>query len=205
MKAARILLSTAAALMLSQCTLPSRVSLASLFPSQREVIRRPLIVQPVQASSSPLYVWHGNGSPRLSTVIIDLSEQKAYLYKGGENLGWTYVATGRSGFNTPTGTFRILEKQVDKRSNRYGSIVSSNGSVLRSNATAGVHSARGGRFQGAKMPYWMRLTGYGIGMHAGAIPNPGSPASHGCIRLPYDMAQTIYQNAPVGTRVTIMR
>ena len=49
------------------------------------------------------------------------------------------------------------------------------------------------------------LTGYGIGMHAGAIPNPGSPASHGCIRLPYDMAQTIYQNAPVGTRVTIMR
>jgi lipoprotein-anchoring transpeptidase ErfK/SrfK len=205
MKAARLLLSTAAALMLSQCTLPSRVSLSSIFPSQREVVRRPLIVQPVQASSSPLYVWHGSGNPGLSTVTIDLSEQKAYLYKGGQSLGWTYVATGRSGFSTPTGTFRIMEKQVDKRSNRYGSIVSTNGSVLRSNATAGVHSARGGRFVGAKMPYWMRLTGYGIGMHAGAIPNPGSPASHGCIRLPYDMAQTIYQNAPVGTRVTIMR
>ena len=205
MKAARILLSTAAALMLSQCTLPSRVSLSSFFPSQREVVRRPLIVQPVQASSSPLYVWHGSGNPGLSTVTIDLSEQKAYLYKGGQSLGWTYVATGRSGFNTPTGTFRILEKQVDKRSNRYGSIVASNGAVLRSNATNGVHHARGGRFVGAKMPYWMRLTGYGIGMHAGPIPNPGSPASHGCIRLPYDMAQTIYQNAPVGTRVTIMR
>ena len=122
--------------MLSQCTLPSRVSLSSIFPSQREVVRRPLIVQPVQASSSPLYVWHGSGNPGLSTVTIDLSEQKAYLYKGGQSLGWTYVATGRSGFNTPTGTFRIMEKQVDKRSNRYGSIVSSNGAVLRSNATA---------------------------------------------------------------------
>jgi lipoprotein-anchoring transpeptidase ErfK/SrfK len=50
----------------------------------------------------------------------------------------------------------------------------------------------------------MRITGSGIGMHAGAIPNPGSPASHGCIRLPYSMAQTIYQNAGVGTRVNIM-
>jgi hypothetical protein len=205
MKAARLFLPTAAALILSQCTLPSRVSLSSFFPSQHEVIRRALIVQPVQASSSPLYVWHGSGNPGLSTLTIDLSEQKAYLYQGGQSLGWTYVATGRSGYSTPTGTFRILEKKVEKRSNRYGSIIGSNGAVLRSDATAGVHHVRGGRFLGAKMPYWMRLTGYGIGMHAGPIPNPGSPASHGCIRLPYDMAQTIYQNAPVGTRVTIMR
>lgn len=205
MKAARLFLPTAAALILSHCTLPSRVSLSSFFSSQREVIRRPLIVQPVQASSSPLYVWHGSGNPGLSTLTIDLSEQKAYLYQGGQSVGWTYVATGRSGYATPTGTFRILEKKVDKRSNRYGSIIGSNGAVLRSDATAGVHYVRGGRFLGARMPYWMRLTGYGIGMHAGPIPHPGSPASHGCIRLPYDMAQTIYQNAPVGTRVTIMR
>jgi len=50
----------------------------------------------------------------------------------------------------------------------------------------------------------MRITGYGVGMHAGAIPNPGSPASHGCIRLPRDMAETIFQNVSVGARVTIM-
>ncbi|MBL9133289.1 MAG: L,D-transpeptidase [Verrucomicrobiaceae bacterium] len=203
MKAIRLTLSLAAALLLSQCAMP--VSMPSLFSSRHEVIRRPLIVQPAQASSPPLFVWHGAGSPGVTSVNIDLSEQKAFIYKNSQNVGWTYVATGRSGFSTPTGTFRILEKQVDKRSNRYGSIVSRNGDVLRSNATAGVHSARGGHFVGAKMPYWMRLTGYGIGMHAGPIPNPGSPASHGCIRLPYDMAQTIYQNAPVGTRVTIMR
>lgn len=62
----------------------------------------------------------------------------------------------------------------------------------------------GGRFIGARMPYWMRITGYGVGMHAGPIPHPGSPASHGCIRLPSSMAETIFQNASVGSRVTIM-
>jgi lipoprotein-anchoring transpeptidase ErfK/SrfK len=94
---------------------------------------------------------------------------------------------------------------VDKRSNRYGMILDRNGNVVNSNATAGVSRIPpGGRFVGAKMPYWMRITNYGVGMHAGAIPRPGSPASHGCIRLPRDMAETIYQHASVGTRVTIM-
>ena len=203
MKVIRLITSLLSALMLTQCAMPT--TMPSLFSSRTEVVRRAIYVQPTQASSAPLFVWHGSGTPGTTSVNIDLSEQKAYVYKNGENVGWTYVATGRSGYQTPTGTFRIMDKKVDKRSNRYGAIVNSNGSVLRSNATAGVHSAPGGHFLGAKMPYWMRLTGSGIGMHAGAIPNPGSPASHGCIRLPYQMAQTLYQNAPVGTRVTIMR
>jgi lipoprotein-anchoring transpeptidase ErfK/SrfK len=62
----------------------------------------------------------------------------------------------------------------------------------------------GGSFVGAKMPYWMRLTGNGVGMHAGYIPNPGSPASHGCVRMPYDMVTKLYSIAPVGTPVTIV-
>jgi lipoprotein-anchoring transpeptidase ErfK/SrfK len=53
------------------------------------------------------------------------------------------------------------------------------------------------------MPYWMRLTGSGVGMHAGPIPNPGQPASHGCIRMPLAMAETLFQHVNVGTPVTI--
>ncbi|WP_395749900.1 L,D-transpeptidase [Prosthecobacter sp.] len=177
-----------------------------LFSSRREVSRRPLMIMPPLASQPVLYVWNGSSNPGPLSVNIDLSEQKAYLFKGGQNVGWTYVASGRSGYQSPTGTFRIMEKIVDKRSNRYGSIVNANGDVVNSNATAGVSRVPpGGRFVGAKMPYWMRITGYGVGMHAGAIPNPGSPASHGCIRLPRDMAETIFQHASVGTRVTIMQ
>jgi lipoprotein-anchoring transpeptidase ErfK/SrfK len=55
------------------------------------------------------------------------------------------------------------------------------------------------------MPNWMRLTGYGIGMHAGIIPNPGSPASHGCIRLPQYMSERLFENAVEGTPVTIVQ
>ena len=202
MKATRLLISTISALLLSQCAMPEY----SLFSSRTEMVRRPMTIMPPLASQPVMYVWNGGSRPGPLSVNIDLSEQKAYLFKGGENVGWTYVASGRSGFQSPTGTFRIMEKIVDKRSNRYGMIVDSNGDVVNSNATAGVSRVPPGcHFVGAKMPYWMRITGYGVGMHAGAIPNPGSPASHGCIRLPRDMAQTIFQHASIGSRVTIMQ
>lgn len=199
---AALALTTAGALCLSQCTWPQY----PLFSSRTQVPRRPLLVMPATASQSPLYVWHGTGEPGPLTVNISLSQQKAYLFKSGQNVGWTYVATGRSGYATPTGTFRIMEKIANKRSNRYGMIVDASGDVVNSNARAGVSRIPpGGRFVGASMPYWMRITGYGVGLHAGAIPRPGAPASHGCIRLPRDIAETIFENADVGSRVTIMR
>jgi lipoprotein-anchoring transpeptidase ErfK/SrfK len=172
----------------------------------KEVVRKAIVVQPADSSQSPLYVWNGYrlpgaaGSPLY--VTIDLSQQKAYVFKNHETIAWSYVATGKHGYETPPGTYYIQEKQVDKRSNKYGAIVNSRGEVIKSNATAGVDG--GGRFVGASMPYWMRLTGYGIGMHAGPIPYPGAPASHGCIRLPYPMAQKLYAAAPSGTRVTVV-
>lgn len=50
------------------------------------------------------------------------------------------------------------------------------------------------------MPYFLRLHG-GIGMHAGYL--PGYPASHGCIRLPQQMAVEFFKDATVGTPVVI--
>lgn len=197
MKYARFLLTVVSACVLSSCQMP-------LGSPRQEVVRRAIYVQPPDSSNSPLYVWHGTGQPGPVRVTIDLSEQKAYIFRNSENIGWSYVATGTSGYRTPTGTFTISEKVVNKRSNKYGSIVDARGNVLRRNATAGVHSAAGGSFQGAKMPYWMRLTSNGVGMHAGPIPRPGYTASHGCIRLPYTMAQRLYDIAPSGTRVTIV-
>ena len=201
MKAVRLITTIAGVLALSQCSLPD----FPLLGSRSEIVRRPLMVMPSSASQSPLYVWHGGGQPGPLSLNIDLSEQKAYLFKNGESVGWTFVASGRSEFPTPTGSFRILEKIISKRSNRYGVIADSSGRIVNGHATAGVSRIPpGGSFIGSRMPYWMRLTGNGVGLHAGPIPRPGSPASHGCIRLPRDMAETIYQHASVGTRVTIM-
>ncbi len=51
------------------------------------------------------------------------------------------------------------------------------------------------------MLYFMRLTERGVGMHVGIL--PGYPASHGCIRLPEEMAKAIYQIAPLNTPVIV--
>jgi hypothetical protein len=156
------------------------------------------------ASTPALYDWHGDSMSGPATINVVLSEQKAYIYRGGQPAGWTYLATGTPGYSTPTGSFSVLEKKSQKRSGTYGMIENASGQVIDSDAKAGRESIPpGGRFVGASMPYWMRLTGSGIGMHAGPIPQPGRPASHGCIRLPAPMAAKLYDVVSVGSKVVI--
>ncbi len=154
----------------------------------------------------PLFDWRGDGVAGIPSVRINLSEQKARIYKSGQEVGWTYVATGTDNRPTPTGSFSISDKKVEKRSNKWGVVVDSSGDTVNWNACNGVSRIpSGGHFLGAPMPNWMRLTDGGVGMHGGPIPNPGSPASHGCIRLPYAMAENLYNALPEGTPVTITR
>jgi hypothetical protein len=49
----------------------------------------------------------------------------------------------------------------------------------------------------------MRLTNDGVGMHIGLISKPGRRASHGCIRLPKQMAPILYEHTALGTPVKI--
>jgi L,D-transpeptidase catalytic domain len=55
------------------------------------------------------------------------------------------------------------------------------------------------------MHYWMRITSYGVGLHAGEIPPPGEAASHGCIRLPKKFVPRLSEATKVGTPVKIIR
>ena len=157
------------------------------------------------ALQSALYEWNDDGGPGSLKIRINLNAQRAYFTRGGRPVGWSYVATGRPGHDTPVGSFRVTEKLVDKNSNRYGKIVNELGQTIDHDASPGDPVPAGGRYVGAPMPYWMRLTGYGIGMHGGNIPQPGQPASHGCIRLPKPLAPKLYHAVVVGTPVTIER
>lgn len=151
-----------------------------------------------------LFDWNGADVRGPISVHINRSEQMARFYKGGQEVGWSYVATGVPGHRTPAGSFRIQEKKEQKDSNIWGRVENANGETVVSDARNGRDRVpTGGRFVGARMPYWMRLTGDGIGMHKGPIPNPGSPASHGCIRLPGGMAEILFSEVSVGTPVTI--
>jgi len=134
-------------------------------------------------------------------VEISISQQKAYFYKGSELVGVSRLSTGRGTQPTPAGQYTILEKTVDKKSNLYGSIVDGAGNVVIPDVTPSTPRPPGTFYKPADMPYWMRLTSSGVGMHAGYL--PGYPASRGCIRMPDQMAQTFFHNVSLGTPVTI--
>jgi lipoprotein-anchoring transpeptidase ErfK/SrfK len=167
----------------------------------------PPTLPPAPKTSAPvLYEWHPEGLSGEPSIVIDLRIQRADIYLGGQYAGWAVVATGKEGYDTPAGDYNILEKVVDKRSTLYGRTVDAEGNTVNPDADARKHSPpAGGRFVYAPMPYWMRLTWRGIGMHAGPIPHPGSPASHGCIRLPKDFAIQLYKIVRIGTPVRIVR
>jgi lipoprotein-anchoring transpeptidase ErfK/SrfK len=109
-----------------------------------------------------------------SRVVVDLGKQKAYLLINGKVAISTPVSSARAGMITPTGTFRMSERvRTGKISNLYH----------------------------VGMPFWMRLGTTPYGTHAGHL--PGYPASHGCIRLPYQVAEMIFDHTQLGTEVTV--
>ena len=121
------------------------------------------------------YVWHPEISPRGPIVlVVSLPEQRAYVYRNGVIIGASTVSTGKKGHETPTGVFTILQKHEDHYSNLYDS---------------------------APMPFMQRLTWSGVALHAGRL--PGYPASHGCVRMPYDFAQKLFAETKTGVTVVV--
>lgn len=131
--------------------------------------------KPTGALKPGEYWWN----PRLSPsgpimVLVSIPQQTMHVYRNGILIGRSTVSTGSKGHSTPGGVFTILEKKETHRSKKYDN---------------------------APMPYMQRLTWSGIAMHSGAL--PGYPASHGCIRLPYDFSQLLFKATAKGGTVVV--
>lgn len=136
------------------------------------------------------------------SLEISLSEQRGLLLVRTAIAMDFPVATGKKSHPTPSGSFTIRAKEKNYSSNLYGKIYDAQNVVLVGDADARTDVIpEGGRFEGAMMPYWMRLTDTGVGLHIGYV--PGRPASHGCIRLKRDAARDIYDLVKVGTPVDV--
>jgi len=137
-----------------------------------------------------------------SSIKVSLATQRGFLMNGDQVVVDYPICSGVKSRPTPTGTFPILEKIVEKRSNRYGKILDATGGVVNSDADAATDPIpEGGRFQGASMRYWMRLTNDGVGHHIGPIRR--YPASHACIRGPSATIPTVYSKVKIGTLVIV--
>ncbi len=121
------------------------------------------------------YLWRDvPASAGPERVVISLTDQLAYLYRGDALMAVATISTGIEGRDTPTGIFAVLDKRPFYRSKKYDN---------------------------APMPWMQRIDQYGVALHAGY--NPGHPASHGCIRLPAAFAKKLYGVTGVGTPVYI--
>src|SRR5205085_4684661 len=109
-------------------------------------------------------------------IEVSIDEQRARYFREGKLVLTTEVSTGRSGFPTRPGEYVITDKNREHRSTIY---------------------------HDASMPFFMRLSCRDFGMHEGAL--PGYAASHGCIRLPGNVAQQLFREVPVGTWVSARR
>ena len=157
-----------------------RTALTALFLSTPIVAQQvPLgsesVVRTVTTLKAGQYVWAPQVAPKgPMLLIVNLSTQRALLFRNGVPIGASTVSTGKPGYSTPTGVFTVLQKQVEHYSSKYDN---------------------------APMPYMQRLTWGGVALHAGRL--PGYPASHGCIRLPAGFAKLLYEATRLGMTVII--
>ncbi len=146
--------------------------------------------------------WKGDGVSGSPSIVIDLSAQQASFYRAGQLVGQTPISSGNADNPTPVGSFSVSQKDQDHRSNLYGDYVDGAGQPVVSNVDVNRdRKPAGAQFLGARMPYFMRFSG-GAGMHAGFL--PGFPDSHGCVRMPDEMAAAFYNAASVGTPVRVV-
>jgi len=169
----------------------------------------PVVAIPVVKGDQPSFTLDKDkyeaALPSETKIKINIAEQKARLLNAqGEVILESDVSTGKEGRPTPRGTFEVLERIVDKRSNKYGQYVDKDTReviVLKAWEHKGPKPANT-EYQGIAMPYWMRLTWYGVGMHEGGF-KKGVPSSFGCIRVLEASQPYFYYKTKLGTKVMI--
>jgi lipoprotein-anchoring transpeptidase ErfK/SrfK len=178
----------AGAVLLASCsTAPRRVAVAPPPPPPQELPYQwtqgnaPQAHKDAVALFGPValkpgeYKWAADVPAEGDTkVIVDRLTQLFYVYRGDKLVGVATASTGKKGKETPLGFWKVLRKQKLGYSRKYDN---------------------------APMPFMQMYDPKGIAFHAG--PNPGYPASHGCVRLPKAFAEKLFTLTKVGTEVII--
>ena len=134
-------------------------------------------------------------------IVVEIDEQRAHFYRGKRIVMTSTISTGKKGYETPVGRYRVIQKDADHASSLYGDYVDTRGRVVKANVDSRKDARpRGASFRGAKMPYFLRFTA-AYGMHAGHVPR--YRASHGCIRMPGGNARRFFDLADIGTPVVV--
>lgn len=156
--------------------LAATLAVATAAPASAQVsLSEGTVMEAVERLKPGEFLWAPEIVPEGPLLlIVNLTTQRAILYRNGVPIAISTVSTGRDGYRTPTGIFTILQKHVKHFSNIYDN---------------------------APMPYMQRLTWRGVALHGGQL--PGYPASHGCIRLPHEFARLLFGVTRLGMTVIV--
>jgi lipoprotein-anchoring transpeptidase ErfK/SrfK len=124
-------------------------------------------------------------------LVIKLADRRVYVYQNDQVKTSFPIAIGRSGWETPTGSYQVLQmlRNPSWQNPFTGEVI-----------PAGSDNPLGTRWIG----FWTDGNNF-IGFHG--TPNEetvGTPASHGCIRM-YDRdVQKLFEMVGVGTKVSVV-
>ena len=125
-----------------------------------------------------------------SRLVVDLSDAKVYSYRGTQLISSYPVAVGQPGWETPTGTFKVIQKQ---RNPIWQQPIT--GDLI----PTGPDNPLGDRWIG----FWSDGRHH-IGFHGTNKEKLVDKAiSHGCLRMRNRDIQALYEQVSVGTRVIV--
>ncbi|WP_009632488.1 L,D-transpeptidase [Synechocystis sp. PCC 7509] len=142
--------------------------------------------QPINSLTAPLPARN----TQTTNLVLKLSDRRVYLYRG-DKLATSYpVAIGKAGWETPVGSYKVMEMQRDPVWEHpwTGKLV-----------PPGAKNPLGARWIG----FWTDGKNF-IGFHG--TPQEklvGQAVSHGCVRMRNQDILALYAQVDVGTPVTV--
>ena len=122
------------------------------------------------------YAWDEEGVGQGELAVwVDVQRQTVSVFRGGHEIGTAVILYGAPGHDTPLGTYPILRKVADYHSRTYD----------------------------APMPFSLFLTDDGVALHGSKV--KPRRATHGCIGLPEEFAEKLFNLLEQGDEVTIVQ
>ena len=122
------------------------------------------------------FIWNDRNVPKgIVWVRVDLKSQIISVFRGGHEIGTAVIVYGADEKETPDGVFPVLAKIKDHKSATY---------------------------DGAPMPYTLRLTQDGVAIHGSDV--RWGRATHGCVGIPLPFAEKLFQQVGKGDQVLII-
>jgi hypothetical protein len=122
------------------------------------------------------FVWNDRNVPKGQVwVRVDLKSQLISVFRAGHEIGTAVILYGADEKETPNGVFPVIAKIKDHKSATY---------------------------DGAPMPYTLRLTQDGVAIHGSDV--RWGRATHGCVGVPVEFARKLFGQVARGDQVLII-